>query len=136
MAMGISGTVAAAAGGVLIGVAAESSGNDHVTITTIIVAAIVQITLAFFAFMLAVKANAKADKAAVVNDATHKIVNQQRTDMKKELDDSKKEIADMKLEVAHLKETILVERTMAAAPALDPPAAITPLNPPKKEPQP
>lgn len=110
--------VSAAAGGLVLGAAASESvgsGDNSVTIVTIIVSAAVQVTLAYFAFRLALKANAKADKAAEVNDATHKIVNQQRTDMKNELTGRDSVIAAMKLELAHLKETIVVERTMAAA---------------------
>jgi hypothetical protein len=110
--------VSAAAGGLVLGAAASESvgsGDNSVTIVTIIVSAAVQVTLAYFAFRLALKANAKADKAAEVNDATHKIVNQQRTDMKNELTGRDSVIAAMKLELAHLKETIVVERAMAAA---------------------
>lgn len=47
---------------------AETSPENTVTITTIIVAAIVQISLALLAFLSAQNANRKADRAAVTAD--------------------------------------------------------------------
>jgi len=49
---------------VLRGALGAEAGGNSVTITTIVVAALVQVTLALFAFLSAQKANAKADTAA------------------------------------------------------------------------
>jgi len=111
-------------------------GPGLISFLTILTASVVQISIATLAYFTAKSANKKADEskdlahnAAKELDSvketvvlTEKLVNQQHTDAKRDIKERDEEISEMKLEIAHLKQTIVVERTMAAAPAVDPPA--------------
>jgi hypothetical protein len=143
------GVVAGTAAG--MGIGWESSqfigasidiGPGLIGVVTIMIAAIVQIAVAVLAYKTAQRANTLAVQskdlaleAKSVNQATHEIVNSQRTAMMLEIKsrdvliDSQRrafelEISDMRSQINALKTTVTVERSRSAAPEPDvePPA--------------